>query len=112
MYGPGSAIASVSGSGRELVAAPSTPSMVDRIVIQEDIRSGERIRAFQVDVLLDGRWILAAKGTAIGHKGIVTIRPAQVESVRLRVTDSVGEPVVLGMSLHRAGQDGAQSSPR
>jgi alpha-L-fucosidase len=112
VYGPGSAIASVSGSGCELVAVPSTPSMVDRIVIQEDIRSGERIRGFQVDVLVDGQWIQAAKGTAIGHKRIVTIRPAQVESVRLRVTDSVGESAILDMSLHRAGQEGAQSSPR
>ena len=98
----GVAVSSSSGRGREVVTQPSAPMDVDRVVLMEDITLGERVREYEVDVQnADGSWKTVAKGTAIGRKRIEAIPRAEVSAVRLRVTKSVGEPVIRKISLHR-----------
>ncbi|MCC6284381.1 MAG: alpha-L-fucosidase [Phycisphaerales bacterium] len=97
----GLACASSSGCGREIVAQPSAPVEIDRIVLMEDITQGERVRAFELDVLVRGEWSTVARGNSIGHKRIERIARASVEAVRLRVTESIGEPIIRRLSLHR-----------
>jgi alpha-L-fucosidase len=100
----GIALSSSSGRGREVVTQPSAPVEADRIVIMEDITQGERVRAFEIDVLRDGTWTTIARGTAIGHKRIEAIPRGPVEAVRLRVTESIGEPIIRRLSVHRTAR--------
>ncbi len=106
----GTAISRTSGKGRELVTQPSAPVEIDRIVIQEDIAGaageggggGERVRKYEVDGLIDGTWKTIARGQSVGHKRIERLsEPVRVEAVRLRVLESVGEPAITNLSLHR-----------
>jgi alpha-L-fucosidase len=111
IYGPSGEIASTSGDGKELEVQPSTPAMIDRLVIMEDITKGERVREFEIDVLVGGKWVSVAHGTAIGHKRIVRLEPVMAGSVRLRVTKSVGEPIIKRLSLHLAGAEAEGAKP-
>lgn len=103
----GTAISSTSGRGRELVTQPSAPVEIDRVVIQEAISGaagggGERVRRYEVDALIDGVWKRIAAGESIGHKRIERLSErVRVEAVRLRVLESVGEPVITNLSVHR-----------
>ena len=105
VYGLGSSIADVSGSGREFTAQPSAPRVVDRVLLMEDISKGERVRAFELEGLVDGTWKPLASGHAIGHAHIVRFEAAKLAAVRLRVTDAAAEPVLRRFSLHRASRD-------
>ena len=90
------------GRGPELHVIPSAPLLIDRVVIAEDITQGERVRRYVVEGSVDGAWKELAAGTAIGHKKIDRFAPARVEEVRLRVLDSVGEPVMRQLAIFRA----------
>jgi alpha-L-fucosidase len=106
IYGPGTSIADVSGKGREFTVQPSAPAVIDRVVMMEDISQGERIRAYRLEGLgMDGSWTLLSEGHAVGHKRIERFEPTRLSSVLLRVTESVGEPILRRLSLHRASRD-------
>lgn len=94
--------ASVSGEGSELSVQPSAPITIDRVVIQEDITKGERVRTYTVEGLVAGVWKPLARGTAIGHKRIERFPPQRVEAVRLRVPESVGVPAIRMLAIYAA----------
>lgn len=105
------ALSDTSGTGRELVAQPSSPVEADRVVIMEDISKGERVRAYELDAMVAGEWKTVAKGTSVGHKRIEQIPRAAVQAVRLRITDSVGEPIIRRLSLHATPKPPAAAQP-
>ncbi len=94
-------IADVSGHGKEVTVQPSAPSVIDAVVSMEDISQGERIRKYVIEARVDGQWIEMASGSAIGHKKIDKFEPVRASSVRLRVLECVGEPIIRRLSLHR-----------
>ena len=59
-------------------------SRINTVMLQEDITRGQRVEAFSIDVLEDGRWKTVAEGTTIGYKRLVRF-PAE-ETSALRVT--------------------------
>ncbi len=64
---------------------------ISTIIIQEDIREGERVRKFLIEGKVDNQWIQLAEGSCIGHKRIETIEPCAVTKLRLRILDAVGK---------------------
>lgn len=107
----GVSLSDASGNGRELVAQPSAPVEADRVVIMEDTTKGQRVRAYELDVMIGGEWKTVAKGTAVGHKRIERLTRGTVQAVRLRVTESVGEPVIRRLSLHATPKPPTPPSP-
>ncbi len=89
-----------SGRGPLLTMQPSAPVLANTVVTMEDIRGGERVRAYTIEGRVDGDWIELASGTAIGHKKIDLFNPAQISEVRLKITSSVGEPIIRAIRLH------------
>ena len=81
----------VQGSGDGQLVMSLMPSMavpIDRIVVQEDIRKGQLVRAFEVTALLPGggQQVLAS-GTSIGHKFIAVLAaPVTVSQITLNIT--------------------------
>jgi alpha-L-fucosidase len=92
-----------SGKGNTVEAMPSAPVTIDTVVTMEDISQGERIREYVIEGMVDGAWQELAKGTAIGHKKIDKFEPVRVAKVRIRVTKSVGEPLVKRLAAYRTG---------
>lgn len=62
------------------------------VVIREDIRFGQRIKAFVVEAKENGEWVKVAEGTTVGHKRIVRFPQRNTFRIRVRVTDSYGKP--------------------
>jgi alpha-L-fucosidase len=97
----GAPIVTSQGKGKTVIAQPSSPMVVDAVSIMEDIHFGERVRKYVVEGMVDGTWQTLAEGTAIGHKKIDKFDPIRVASVRLTVTESVGEPVIRQLAVFR-----------
>jgi alpha-L-fucosidase len=97
------------GKGRELVLKLDAPQVIDRVVIMEDITQGERIRRYETDALVNGAWQPLGSGELVGHKRIEACAPVMVEGIRLRVSESVGEPIIRSLE---ACSTGASAAPK
>jgi alpha-L-fucosidase len=97
----GRPLAETAGSGEELgleiPADVATP--VTHIVLQEDIKDGERVRDYVVEAHIDGAWKQIGSGSCIGHKRIEKIEPCAARKFRLRVTKSIAEPQIRAFTL-------------
>ena len=78
------------------------PTLVNRLVAQEHIRLGQRVKAFTVEVLVDGLWKQVAHGTTIGYKRIVRFPGVTATQVRLNITEAKGCPVISQVGLYSA----------
>lgn len=82
-------LASGSGTGNGVEVKLPAPAMIDSTAIMEDIRNGERIRAYTVEAQTPDGWRQVAAGTAVGHKKIDRFAPVQARAVRVTITKSV-----------------------
>lgn len=102
-YGPDSDVAA-SGvrTAGEGILALSTPAPVafDRVLLREDLSTGQRIKAWVVEAQRDGAWVELARGTTMGIRRIVRVPITQASAVRVRVLDSHGTPRLERLSLH------------
>jgi len=88
-------LARTAASGAESVLTlGALPVGVNTVVLREEIARGERIRAFEVQALLRGEWVRVCSGASVGHKFIGRFHEVETTSLRLRVTESAGEPAV------------------
>ena len=70
----------------------------------EDIRHGERIREYQIEGLAGSdTWRTLCEGQSVGHKRIQQFDSAKVAKVRLRTLDSVAQPLIQKLAMHRVG---------
>lgn len=68
-------------------------------VIQEDIRYGQKIKSFVVEVREGWHWREIASGTTVGHKRIVRFDEPVDGRIRVRVTDSFGKPQIKSVEI-------------
>jgi len=92
------------GQGNTVEAMPSSPSTIDTAITMEDTTGGERIRSYVIEGMIDGEWKELASGTAVGHKKIDHFEPVKISKVRIRVTKSVGTPLIRRIAVCRTGQ--------
>ncbi len=78
------------------------PVSLDRIMIQEPIRFGQRISGFVVEGLVNGEWMQLAKGTTIGYKRLLRIPPVHAKKIRLLITKSNSTPAISNFGLFKA----------
>jgi alpha-L-fucosidase len=83
-----------SGRGEVIEMSLSAPTTIDAVISMEDITQGERVRAYVIEANINGQWKELCSATAIGHKKTDRIPPLRVSALRLRITKSVGEPVI------------------
>jgi alpha-L-fucosidase len=91
-----------SGHGKDISSQPVSTVTIDRIMLQEDIQRGQRVRKYTVEGLRDAKWTTLSTGTSIGHKKIDAIAPTKIDAVRVRIEDSVGEAMISRLAVFRA----------
>jgi alpha-L-fucosidase len=92
------------GRGNTIELELQSSQMIDHVAIQEQIKYGERIRAYRIDGLaLSGPWQKLAQGQSVGHKRIQQFKPVNVSRVRLVVTQSRAEPQVKSFECYHVG---------
>ena len=80
-------------------AAPKTFNMA---VVQEQIRTGQRIEEFALYAWADGDWKEIARATTVGHKRILRFPEVTTEKVRLRISQSRVSATVASFGLYKA----------
>ena len=75
---------------------------LNRILLQEYIKLGQRVREFKVEALSDGRWISLVDGTTIGYKVIRKFPVIRASKIRVKITGSKACPVISNVELFRA----------
>jgi alpha-L-fucosidase len=88
----GTSLGETHGQGREVVLHFAASTAVDHMVIEEDLRGGERVREYRLWGRRGGAWLPLGEGSAIGHKRIQPIASSLLEALRLEVTRSTMTP--------------------
>eukprot|EP01123_Difflugia_compressa_P004570 TRINITY_DN16005_c0_g1_i1.p1 TRINITY_DN16005_c0_g1~~TRINITY_DN16005_c0_g1_i1.p1 ORF type:complete len:461 (+),score=96.01 TRINITY_DN16005_c0_g1_i1:179-1384(+) len=89
----GTPVAFVAGQGDSIILNLKSEAQIDRVIIQEDISLGQRVRAYLVEGFIGGVWTKVSNGTSIGNKRIDIFNPVSVTQLRLTATQSVEQPV-------------------
>ena len=104
----GKSVAETRGEGDVVELDLGRPTLVNHALTMEDIREGQRVRAYRLEGFADGQWKpLVASGLSIGHKQIDTFPAVEVSRVRLVVTKSASKPLIRRLALfHVPPRDG------
>jgi len=97
----GAPMAQTSGPGTDFTVMPSAPVTLDRVVLQEDQTTGQRVRAGALKAYLAvGSTLQLARGPSIGDKRIVAFPEVQqVTMVELSISAAVGTPVLANVAI-------------
>ena len=85
-----------------LIIDMGKPTLFNRFMVQEYIRLGQRVKAFTIEVLVDGNWKEVAKATTIGYKRIIRFPSVKATKVRFNITDSKSCPVISNIGIYNA----------
>lgn len=91
------ALATTSGKGKEIILKLPLKTNANAVIIQEDIREGERIRKYHLEALIDGQWSIISceePGIAVGHKKIDKFSSLITDAIKLIVEESIEEPII------------------
>ncbi|WP_267294114.1 alpha-L-fucosidase [Parachryseolinea silvisoli] len=78
------------------------PTLFNRFLVQEYIRSGQRVKSFIVEAFIDGAWNEVARGTTIGYKRILRFPGVETTKVRFSITGAKGSPVISNIGIYNA----------
>lgn len=100
----------VSQDENQWIVKLDSPKEFNRLVVQEPIEYGQRVKSFLIEAYVDGEWIelkdeLLSENeglTTIGHKRIVCFPAVETDKVRLSVLDSKCEPLISNIALYLA----------
>jgi alpha-L-fucosidase len=95
----GHPLAQTAGRGTEVELALPQAAAIDHVIVAEQITEGQRIREFAVEGLADGQWTPLCHGQSVGHKRIERFAAVRLSKVRLRVTQSVAEPIIRQLAV-------------
>ncbi|MGN8039198.1 alpha-L-fucosidase [Chitinophaga sp. 22321] len=69
--------------------------------LQEYIRKGQRVENFVLEYLDGSEWKVAATGTTIGYKRILTFPDVSAQQLRLRITSSRMAPMIADFGIFK-----------
>jgi alpha-L-fucosidase len=93
-------IAKTSGTGNELVLELNSSKQPSYIVIQEDIKMGERVLKYRILGLSGKEWQPLSEGSSIGHKRIEKIKEGKFSAIKLIVDESNGNPQIKNLACY------------
>lgn len=91
-------------AAREATLDLGAPRRVGYVDLWEDYRYGHRIRAFTVEGFDGKSWTQLFEGTAVGRRLIIPCPPSDLSQVRVRVTQSVGTPLIRRLLVHEPAE--------
>jgi len=78
-----------------------SPKIFDVLELREDLKLGQRIAAFHVQVEVDGVWQEFGTGFTVGHKRLLRGPLVEAQKVRVMITESQSMPVLTKISLYK-----------
>ncbi len=99
----GNPIAETSGKGARITLKLKSKTIVDRVILQEEISKGERVLSWHLEgIKTDGSSVMLCEGTNIGHKRIATFYPTELVGLRFISDSSKAKPVIRRLAAFRA----------
>lgn len=74
----------------------------NRIVLQEYIALGQRVKSFVLETWEDGKWLELTSGTTIGYKRIFRLEDRNAKKIRIRILESKGPPTLNNIEVYQA----------
>lgn len=78
-----------------------SPKTFDVIELREDLKLGQRIAAFHVQVEVDGVWQEFGSGHTVGYKRLLRGVVVEAQKVRVMITEAQSIPVLTKISLYK-----------
>ena len=78
-----------------------SPKAFDVIELREDLKLGQRIAAFHVQVEVDGVWQEFGMGFTVGHKRFLRGPLVEAQKVRVVITEAQSMPVLTKIALYK-----------
>jgi len=100
----GTSVAETKGDGDMVELALKKPARIDHVIIMEDIKHGERVRAYEVEGLVPGNtWRKLCDGVSVGHKRIQKFDRTEVAKVRFKATESAAPVKIRRLAVFDIG---------
>ena len=77
------------------------PKTFDVIELREDLKLGQRIAAFRVQVELDGAWQEFGSGHTVGYKRLLRGLVVEAQKIRVTITETQDLPLLTKISLYK-----------
>ncbi|WP_396590971.1 alpha-L-fucosidase [Allomuricauda sp. R78024] len=78
------------------------PTEVNRIVLQEYIPLGQRVKKFKVSAEVNDEWKTIDEQTTIGNKRILQFETVKADKIQVEILDSKGPVTLSNLELYRA----------
>lgn len=78
------------------------PVAMNRFLIQEDIRLGQRVKKFKLEAWVENEWQLVAIETTIGRKRILRFPDVFASKLRVTIEDAKASPVISNIEVFYA----------
>ncbi|RIW18680.1 alpha-L-fucosidase [Algoriphagus lacus] len=78
------------------------PVSFNRLLLQEFVNLGQRVKAFSLEKEVNGTWEKIAEGTTIGHKRILRFADTEAQKIRVNFLDGKGIPVISEIGVYSA----------
>lgn len=78
-----------------------SPKTFDVIELREELKLGQRIAAFRVQVELDGVWQEFGSGYTVGYKRLLRGLVVEAQKIRVTITEAQALPLLTKISLYK-----------
>jgi len=89
-------------STASLTIDPGKEVAFNRLLVQEYIRLGQRVKEFSVEALVEGAWEKIASETTIGYKRILRLPTTTASKIRLNIKQSKACPLITNLEVYHA----------
>jgi len=93
-------VATTTGTGDKINLKLPEKQQVNQVVIMEDIAKGERVRKFVLEGKTKKGWQTVFEGSCIGHKFIHRFDAAEISKMRMKISESKGEPQIKELAVY------------
>lgn len=78
-----------------------TPEWINAVILQEEIKKGQRVESFVVEITDEAGQVHSIQGTTIGRKRILTFPEIKARTVHLHIIHSRGKAKVKPVKVYR-----------
>jgi alpha-L-fucosidase len=79
-----------------------SPTAMNRILLQEYIPLGQRVKNFTVEAEIEGEWKEIDRQTTIGYKRILRFSTVTVSKIKVSIIDAKGPPLLSNIEIYNA----------
>lgn len=74
----------------------------NRLLLQEYIPEGQKVKSFSVECWQEGQWNELASATTIGYKRILRFLPVKTQKLRIRIHEALAPPMISTVAVYNA----------